>query len=63
MELVHVVLTGAMPGTQWRHVLNTIEEIAEIAGILIVLSGVALAIRVGDGDGFVVGYASSKPAD
>lgn len=58
MELVNVVLIGAMPGTQWRHVVNTIEEMAEIAGILIVLSGVSLAVHVGEGDGVSVGYNS-----
>lgn len=63
MELVNVILTGAMPGSPWRHVVHTIEEMAEIAGILIVLSGVSLAIQVGDGNGLSVGYNGSAGAN
>lgn len=59
MELINVILVGARPGTQWRHVVNTVEEAAEIAGILIVLSGVALAVRIGGEDGFSVAYDES----
>ncbi|GAB2646572.1 hypothetical protein GCM10009743_22730 [Kribbella swartbergensis] len=57
MEVVNVLLTEAGARYLWRHLAMTVEETAEMVGVVIVLLGVLSAVRVRwAGRGLTVAY-------
>jgi hypothetical protein len=46
LELVDVVLIDAETELRWRYMAMALEEAAEMAGILIMLLGISMAVRI-----------------
>jgi hypothetical protein len=53
LELVDVVLIDAEAELRWRYMAMALEEAAEMAGILIMLLGISMAVRIVRTDGRV----------
>ncbi|MGH8825753.1 MAG: hypothetical protein ACRDVN_14955 [Jiangellaceae bacterium] len=51
LEFLDVALINAGAELRWRYIAMALEEAAEMAGILIVLAGISMAVRMAPADG------------
>jgi hypothetical protein len=63
LEFVDVALIDAGAELRWRYIAMALEETAEMAGVVIMLAGISLAVRVVSSDGRVTVSALTVDRD
>jgi hypothetical protein len=51
MEFAYVMLVDAQVAWRWVYLVMAIEEAAEMAGVLVILAGISMALQVADSNG------------